>query len=273
MRLLRGFSLLEVLMAAALFGAVVTTILAAEVGLVGSDAAAAKMSQAVTIARCRMSEIEEKELKLGFPEIEEKDTSNACCDDKGVPGFSCAWQIERVTLPAPNIAADGGAGSFLGGDLGLEGGLADGSPSVLGANPGMPPGLINPAGGASLNLDVDAGLQGIGTSLERSFGGVGGPGLLSMAFSIVYPALKPLLESAIRRVTVTVNWKEGTLDRDYTLVQYITNPSRAGLLAGIGDAGVLGGDGGGGALGGLLPGLGGLGGLGGSTLSPMGVGH
>jgi prepilin-type N-terminal cleavage/methylation domain-containing protein len=269
----RGFSLLEVLMAAALFGAVVTTILAAEAGLVGSNAAAAKMSQAITVARCRMSEIAEKQLKLGFPEIEEKDTSNNCCDDKEVTGFTCAWQVERVTLPSPNIAADGGATSFLGGGLGLDGGLDAVAPlgSASGSvPPGIPPGFINPAGGAT--LDLDAGLQGIGQSLQGAFGGVGGPGLLSMAFSIVYPALKPMLESAIRRVTVKVSWKEGLVDRDFTLVQYITNPSRAGLLAGMADAGTVGGDGGGGMLGGLLNGLGGMGGLGGGT-SPLGGGH
>ncbi len=267
-------------MAAALFGAVVTTILAAEAGLVGSNAAAAKMSQAVTIARCRMSEIEEKQLKLGFPEIEEKDQSQNCCDDKDVPGFSCAWQVERVTLPQASLAGDGGAGSMFGGDLGLggEGGLAPGAPP---SPSGMPPGLVNPMGGAT--LDFDAGLQGIGTSLQSAFGGAGGSGLLSMAFSIVYPALKPMLEAAIRRVTVTVSWKEGTVDRDFTIVQYITNPSRAGLLAAMADAGTVGGDGGGGMLGGLFGGAGGGGLLGGGTAgggllggggaSPLGGGH
>jgi hypothetical protein len=62
-----------------------------------------------------------------------------------------------------------------------------------------------------------------------------------------------LLEAAIRRVTVIVKWKEGLILRDFTLVQYITNPSRAGLLASMGDAG-LSADGG-------IPGLGALGAL------------
>jgi hypothetical protein len=85
-----------------------------------------------------------------------------------------------------------------------------------------------------------------------------------MAFTIVYPSLKPLLEAAIRRVTVVVKWKEGLILHDFTLVQYITNPSRAGLLAGMADAG-LSADGG-------MPGLGGLGALlgGGSTTPSMG---
>jgi hypothetical protein len=86
-------------------------------------------------------------------------------------------------------------------------------------------------GGAT--LDFDAGLQNMGSQLQNSFGGAGAQGLLSMVFSIVYPSLKPLLESAIRRITVVIRWKEGAVARDFTLTQYVTNPSRAGLLAGI----------------------------------------
>jgi general secretion pathway protein I len=233
----RGFSLLEVLMAVALFGAVVTTILSAQAGLVSGNRTAANMSQAAVLGRCRMSELEEKQLKLGFPEIEEKDTSSVCCDEKEVPGFSCEWKVERVTLPqATELGGEGGAGSFLGGGLGLDAGmLGTGLPSSLAGSLGA---IVNPAGGAQ--LDLDAGLQNIGQSLQQSFGGAGAGGLISMAFSIVYPALKPLLESAIRRMTVTVHWKEGSTERDFTLTQYVTNPSRAGLLASMFDAGVMG---------------------------------
>ena len=217
-------------MAVALFGAVVTTILSAQAGLVAGNQTAANISQAVELGRCRASEIEEKELKLGFPEIEEKDSTSACCDDREVAGFSCDWQVERVTLPqATELAADGGAGSLLGGGLGLDAGaLGSGMPGGLG-------GLLNPAGGAQ--LDFDAGLQNMGQSLQQSFGGAGAQGLLSMVFTLVYPSLKPLLESAIRRITVIVRWKEGKTNRDFTITEYVTNPSRAGLLAGMLDAG------------------------------------
>jgi general secretion pathway protein I len=232
----RAFSLLEVMFAVALFGAVVTFILSAQGGLVASNKRAASMSQAVEIARCRMSELEEKQLKLGYPEIEEKDTSTICCDDQEAPGFSCDWQVERVKLPESTmLGGDGGLSSLLGGGLGLDAGigsLTSGLPSSVGNI------LLNPAGGAG--LDFDAGLQGVGQSLQQSFGGAGAQGLLSMVFSIVYPSLKPLLESAIRRITVVVRWKEGSLDRDFTLMQYVTNPSRAGLLASMLDAGAFG---------------------------------
>jgi general secretion pathway protein I len=243
----RGFSLLEVLMAVALFGAVVTTILSAQASLVRGNKTAANMSQAIEIGRCRMSELEEKQLRLGYPEIEEKDTSNYCCDDKEVTGFSCAWQVERVLLPQPAaLGGDAGLGSLLGGGLGLEGGMPNVGSIASGVATSMagPMGsvMVNPLGGAQ--LDFDAGLQNIGQGLTQQFAGAGGAsGLLSLVFSLVYPSLKPLLETAIRRVTVEVKWKEGRSEQSFVLQQYITNPSRAGLLAGLAEAG-LGGDGG-----------------------------
>ncbi len=39
--------------------------------------------------------------------------------------------------------------------------------------------------------------------------------------------MKPMLEASIRKLTVTVNWHEGTQNRDLTIVQYLTRPMRA----------------------------------------------
>src|SRR5580700_8605518 len=145
----RGFSLLEVLMAVALFGAVVTIILSAQAGLVASDRTATNISQAIELGRCRMSEIEEKQLKLGFPEVEEKDTSPICCNEKDNPGFTCEWKVERVLLPQPmSLAGDGGLGSILGGGLGLDAGMP--SPGTIGTSlqTGMGTMAVNPMGGA-----------------------------------------------------------------------------------------------------------------------------
>ena len=235
-------------MAVALFGAVVTTILSAQAGLIAGNKAAANISQAIEIGRCRMSEVEEKELKLGYPEIEEKDSSQFCCDEKEMPGFLCEWRVERVLLPqATSLAADAGLNSVLGGGLGLDAGNIGSIASGMGTSLASPIGsmMSNPLGGAQ--LDLDGGLQNMGQILGQSFGGGGGmgvQGLLTLVFSLVYPSLKPLLELAIRRVTVIVKWKEGKIDRDFTLVQYITNPSQSGLLAGLADAGVGAGEGG-----------------------------
>ena len=237
MRTRRAFSLLEVMFAVALFGAVVTVILSAQAGLVASNKSAANISQAIQLGRCRMSEVEEKQLKLGYPEIEETDSSTVCCDDKEVAGFSCEWRVERVKLPeATALGGDAGLSSLLGGGLGLEGGapLGAGAPSSLASPMGTV--LVNPAGGAQ--LDLDGGLQAVGQALNQSLGGAGAQGLLSMVFSLVYPSLKPVLETAIRKITVVIRWKESTIARDFTLQQYVTNPSRAGLQAGLQDAGI-----------------------------------
>jgi hypothetical protein len=137
------------------------------------------------------------------------------------------------------MAGDAGLGSILGGGLGLDAGI----PSSVSTSLATPMGTmaVNPLGGAS--LDFDAGLQNIGMGLQQSFGGAGMSGLLSLVFSLVYPSLKPMLEAAIRRVTVIVHWQEGRQERDFTLQQYITNPSRAGLLGALAEAGA--GEGGG----------------------------
>src|SRR5277367_6092177 len=150
MRKSRAFSLLEVLFAVTLFGAVVTFILSAEAGLMSGNKTAANMGQATDIARCRMSELEEKELRLGFPEIEEKDTSTVCCADKEVAGFSCDWEVERVKLPeATSLGGDAGLSSLLGGSLGLD---SNGTPGGAGLPSSLPselgPIVVNPAGGA-----------------------------------------------------------------------------------------------------------------------------
>ena len=50
-----------------------------------------------------------------------------------------------------------------------------------------------------------------------------------MVMGILYPAIKPMFEASIRRVTVTVKWKEGSNTRELPLVQYITNPQRGGF--------------------------------------------
>ncbi len=50
-----------------------------------------------------------------------------------------------------------------------------------------------------------------------------------MVMGILYPSIKPMFEASIRRLTVTVKWKEGPNDRELPLVQYITNPQRGGF--------------------------------------------
>ncbi|CAN5915487.1 hypothetical protein BH11MYX4_BH11MYX4_20960 [soil metagenome] len=208
------------MVAIAILGLVLTVILSAQGGLAASNRSSANMGQAVSLGRCKMSEIEEKMLKLGYPELDAIDPGVPCCEEEKNDVFTCDTRIEKVEMPNFN------SGNSLG-----DGGALIGPGSDPAGTAGLP-GLVNPAGsGGGLNLDVDAGLAGIGASLtsQMGAGGAGTQGLLSMVMGIVYPSIKPMFEASIRRVSVTVKWKEGSNARELPLVQYLTNPQRGGF--------------------------------------------
>jgi len=209
-----GFSLLEVMVAIAILGLTLTVILSAQGGLAASNRSAANMGQAVQLGRCKMTEIEEQLLKLGYQEIDQIETGVSCCEDATPEGFTCDTKVEKVELP--NMAP----GSNLG-----DGGLFSGASNMF---------QQNAAGGPGLNLDLDGGLQGLGNSLLSQIpgagpGGAGAEGLLGMVMSFLYPTIKPMYEASIRRVTVNVKWKEGPNERELPITQYVTNPQRGGF--------------------------------------------
>ena len=96
-----------------------------------------------------------------------------------------------------------------------------------------------PAGGAS--LDLDGGLSSVGSALGMGAGSGGAGGLIDMAMGIVYPMMKPMMEASIRKITITVRWKEGPNPQEFVLAQFVTNPQSGGFMGGgmFGDGGVL----------------------------------
>ncbi len=210
----RGFSLLEVMVALAIFGLMISGILAAQGGLAASNKKAANMGEATTLARCKMTELEEKLLKLGYPAIDDIDNGVVCCEGADTSRFTCDYKVEKIIMPDPPTSSmnlDGGASTLLGiGDAG-------------------------PAG-----LDFAGGLGSIGNMLGPAGGsGAGGAaGLVDMAMGIVYPMMKPMMEASIRKITVTVRWKEGPNPQEFVLAQYGTNPQSGGFLGNfMGDGG------------------------------------
>lgn len=222
----RGFSLLEVMVSVAILGLALTVILSAQGGLSAGNRTAENQSIAAGLVRCRMTEVEERLVKLGYPLVDEIVDEEPCCSEVQNPRFTCDHKIEKIELPQPNA---GGAG-----DGGLN--LATAASGAAGAN--------NPI---SAGLNFDAGLQGMGNNLMSQMGAAGGAGgILDMVMSLVYPSLKPMMEASIRRITVTVRWREGINARQIPIVQFVSNPMAAGFAQGdmFGDAGVNGLDGG-----------------------------
>jgi general secretion pathway protein I len=203
------------MVALAIFGLMISGILAAQAGLAASNKKAANMGEATTLARCKMTELEEKLLKLGYPAIDDLDNGVVCCEGADTTTFTCDYKVEKVILPDPpssSMDLDGGASKLMG--LGGDGGLNAG-------------------------LDFDGGLGSIGNMLGPAGGGNGAAGLVDMAMGIVYPMMKPMMEASIRKITVTVHWKEGPNPQEFVLAQYVTNPQSGGFMGGM-----FGGDGG-----------------------------
>ena len=251
----RGFTLLEVLVAIAILGLGLTVILGSQVGLFTNAARGQHLTIATNLARCKMGEIEVDLLKLGYQLTDVIDDGPCCGDDEGNDGYHCAWKIERVKLPElPLDSSD--AGTRGAGDAGLDLG-----PISLLAG-------INQPGGK--NIGDKATPKDLASTLGNA---PSAGGLAPMMMSMVYPTLKPMLEASIRKVSVTVSYKEGKFDRELLVTQYVTNPQQGQLDPAVagGGGGGLGAPGGFGApgsppfgntgtgnpLGGLVPNLGG----------------
>lgn len=223
----RGFTLLEVMVATAILGLTLTVILSAEGGLAASNKSTANVGMAISLARCKMTEAEDKMLRFGFPVVDDIQTDQPCCNDDEVVGFKCDMRTELIVMPNPPTTLDGGGGGLsLSPSASPSAALSGVLPTDL---PGALAGLGTDGGLATLNFD--GGLQNIGSMVTQQMGGsgMGTQGLLSMVLGFVYPFIKPMLESSIRRVTVTVRWHEGLKPKEFSIVQYVTNPSNGGF--------------------------------------------
>jgi general secretion pathway protein I len=257
------------MIALAILGLMLTALLSAQAGLYGSNVRARNITVANAAARCKMSEVEEKLLKDGYPEAEQTE-EGPCCDGETPTGMTCRWTIERVTLPdPPQTNMDGGVPSpSAGGDGGASGGGFGALAALAGA--GQNPGALGDGGVGDL-AQMLAGGTGAPGGAAGGLGGLAGGlpgggvnGIAGMAMTIVYPQLKPLLEASIRRVTVDVVWTEGPNEQKTRIVQFVTNPQK-GLPPII--PGMPGGD-----AGAAVPGAGGMGGTPGAGAVPGGMG-
>jgi general secretion pathway protein I len=223
----RGFTLLEVMVATAILGLTLTVILSAEGGLAASNMSTANVGMAISLARCNMTEAEDKILRYGFPLVDDIQEDRACCNDEEVVGFKCDTRTELILMPnPPTTGLDGGGGLSLSSSASPSAALSGVLPADL---PGALAGLGTDGGLGAFNLD--GGLQNVGSMVTEQMGGSGAgtQGLLSMVMGFVYPFIKPMMEASIRRITVTVRWHEGVKPKEFSILQYVTNPNNGGF--------------------------------------------
>lgn len=231
----KGFTLIEVMIAIAILSMALATVFGSNIGAARSTMHARNISRATMMARCRVVEAEaylvRNQLPIAETDLDDPPSTgdDPCCTD----GFTCDAKVELIELPSPasvetasgdqllGRAAQGAAGSSFtrtgapaaGGDAGAS--RSDPVGSLAGAMSMMGGG----GGGAS------SGPSAGGSSLA----GAGAPGpreMAGMLLTAVYPSVKPLLEGAIRRLTVTVRWHEGSVERSFDVVEYVTNPGQ-----------------------------------------------
>jgi general secretion pathway protein I len=252
MRTQRAFTLLEVMVAVAILGLSLTAILSAQAGLFSAGSHAQRESVAIGLVRCKMNEIEERMLKLGYPEVDTKDDGQCCEDNPANEGMHCSWEIQRVELPQPpsfqqSGMGDGGLGAGLNPLAAATGGGLGNMPGSVGAmdtfgGGAMPP-MPNGLGAFGTLFQVGANDAGLMTAMGGADGGISGlasmmggatstgvAGLAPLVMGIVYPSLKPMLEASIRKVIVKVDWREGLRPHELKIIQYLTNPMKGGFL-------------------------------------------
>jgi general secretion pathway protein I len=215
-----AFTLLEVMVAVAILGLGLTVILTAQTGLFSSAKRAAQLSQAVGLARCKMSEIEVKLLKEGY-QITAENEEGQCCEDEESKDLHCKWTISPVMLPELAMGGGADAGAGAGENASQEDSMGKLSETIDQTTNAAKSGDTGTAFSALSSLSGNAAA---GPSM-------GAGALAPMAMSMVYPQLKGMLEASIRKVTVVVYWKDGATDRDLTVTQYLTNPQAGGLLS------------------------------------------
>ncbi len=221
----RGFTLLEVMVATAILGMGLTAILSAQAGAFATAAHARNLSVATTLARCKMGEIEEHLYRDGVQELEEIE-SGPCCEGDETPNLKCSWKIEKPQFPEPKLGEldlDTGLDlSSPAGGASSSGGAAGGL-GPLGAMLGMPggdsSGALPPIGGDSAGGMGDiAGAMGAAGGMEAL------SGMLQMVGTFVYPQLKTIFETNARRISLTVTWTQGSKEYSFDVVQWYVNP-------------------------------------------------
>jgi general secretion pathway protein I len=193
----RGFTLLEVMVAVAILATALSAIFSSQAGLIAATNEAKRLSIATSLARCRMTEIEDRLRTDGFPLDDEDEEADECCEDpdgdssSSYESFRCHWRIESVELPSVE-AIETAAGEAL---------------SQTDAIPG-------------------AGVVGQDPAEQAEAAGDQATAMMGGEIAALYPLVSEVLKASIRRVTVEVIWQEGQEEEKVDAVQYVTMPTQ-----------------------------------------------
>jgi len=191
----RGFTLLEVMVAVAILATALSAIFSSQAGLIAATNEAKRLSIATSLARCRMTEIEDRLRTDGFP-LADEDEEGECCEDEDgdqtYESFQCRWKIESVELPSVEA-------------------------------------IQSAAGEAVANTDAipGAGVVGQDPAEQAEAAGDQASAMMGGEIAALYPLVSEVLKASIRKVTVEVFWQEGKDEEESVdAVQYVTMPTQ-----------------------------------------------
>ncbi len=187
-----GFTIMEVMVAVLILAISLVSIFGAQFSAVATVEYSRNVTHAVQLARCKMSEIElDFQLNGGFEEGDIIESGECCEIVEGERGSEdYLCRWEIKTIQMPDISQ-----MMMGGD---DAGVMD---------------------------DMSGGMMG------DMLGG-GGDDMGDMGMGLVgsfMPMVTDLLQQAMRRVTVVVEWKEGAREENLEIVQYVTHPTQGPL--------------------------------------------
>jgi general secretion pathway protein I len=211
-RALRGFTLLEVMIALALLGLGLVVLIKSAAGNIFNAQQAHMMGVATDLARAKMYQIEEKLMKDGFSDTEQTEEDRPF-DDEGWPAVLYSSKIEVVELPAWDqlqAMAKGRCKSAdpdkAGSDAGKSGSSAGASGSAEAPQEGC---FEDSALGGML------GMFGTSEDIDAAQGG--------QMIASQYSMFQEVLKVSVRKVTLTVKWKVLGSDRDMKVVAFFTD--------------------------------------------------
>lgn len=185
----RGFTLLEVMIALGILFTSLAVLIYRTTANVHTAERAEALGVATDLSRAKMYDLEEMLLKDGFQELEQEEHGDFSDEDHDE--FEWKAKIEKIELPSMgNMEALSGAGE--------EGAEGEGE------------------GGA-----IDSPLAGLLAMGGGDASAAAGASFLSSQFELI----SQVLESSIRKVTLTVMWKVGSREEELVTSAYFTDPS------------------------------------------------
>ena len=203
MRRQSGFTLLEVMIALAILATALVVIGQAHIDATRDISRAKMLTVAAMLARAKMAEIEFEMKREGFPEFEEEECGDFSDEDYGgLTKFGWCYTIEKIELPE-----DIDFQRLL---LGQQGGEGEGE--------GEEDTEQQPKTGLASLLET------LGVSDQSPIMDLlNGPAAAMVASQ--FSMIRNVIEQSIRRIILTVSWREGTREKSLTLVLYVTDPN------------------------------------------------